>query len=190
MTITVFPEVFSLVKFDAERISVLASDVASAAGFSTSDEIMIDVNETTPLQQVRIMSMNPIRLSVESGAFDDPHRPRELGDKAVRTALAIPLFRAFDRTQPGFVDAPTEQQLSHEQLAAWEVAVAGRIARTGLPSPRQRRLYAFRVRHGFTDTADTVFSSLWSEPSIGWSDIVRACEQTAQARLTSSAGSS
>jgi hypothetical protein len=191
--VVVTPEDFVLLDFSSVRIAELASEVALLAGFSELDHITIRVNETTPLQQVRMVSHEPVVLDVESGAFDDPHMPRVLGDGAVRTSLALPLFRAFDRRQPGFSDAPAESLLTHEARSAWEVYAAGRMARSGLPSPRQRRLYGFRVRHGFTDVADLVFGRLWegqsrkqsgehSTESLSWADIEQACDETAAAR--------
>jgi hypothetical protein len=184
MPVEVTPREFSLVEFTADRIAALAADVAAAAGFQPTDVIQIDVNETTPLTQVRIIATDPVRLYVESGAFDDPHMPRVLGDGAVRTSLAIPLFRAFDRRLPEFAGAPPESDLDQEHRAAWDVAVAGRISRAGLPSPRQRRLYAFRVRHGFTDLVDDIFDRLWTKTDVVWSDIERACQETAEARAS------
>jgi hypothetical protein len=48
----------------------------------------------------------------------------------------------------------------------------GRIQRLGYDSQRQRRLYQFRVRHGFNDAADAAFERLWTADSLTWDDIV------------------
>jgi hypothetical protein len=182
MAIEVLPAQFQLLEFDAERIRGLAAEVAEAAGFGPDVNIQVAVDETTPLTQVRIVTSEPVVLHVESGAFEDPHSPRVLGDNAVRTALSIPMFRVFDRRQPGFSDAPAEAALTHEQRAAWEVSAAGRANRAGLPSPRPRRLYGFRVRHGFTDVADAVFERLWTSADPSWDLVQEACAETAGAR--------
>ena len=54
---------------------------------------------------------------------------------------------------------------------AWAVYSNGRLERFGYPSQRQRWLYHFRNRHGFTDVADAAFERLWSSPSLTWSEI-------------------
>jgi hypothetical protein len=36
---------------------------------------------------------------------------------------------------------------------------------------RQRRLYQFRNRHGFTDAADAAFDRLWSADGLTWAEI-------------------
>ena len=48
----------------------------------------------------------------------------------------------------------------------------GRIGRLGHRVQRQRRLYHFRNRHGFTDAADAAFDRLWSGEGLTWADIV------------------
>ena len=50
-----------------------------------------------------------------------------------------------------------------------------------VPSPvrRQRWLYAFRNRHGFTDDADGAFEQLWHGDGLTWADIDRLSEATA-----------
>ena len=47
---------------------------------------------------------------------------------------------------------------------------------------RQRRLYQFRNRHGFTDVADAVFQRLWEGEGLTWADLERACDETAAAK--------
>ena len=48
----------------------------------------------------------------------------------------------------------------------------GRLARLGYPPQRQRRLYHFRNRHGFTDAADAAFDRLWAADGLTWAEIV------------------
>jgi len=47
---------------------------------------------------------------------------------------------------------------------------------------RQRRLYQFRNRHGFTDAADAAFAKLWEADDLTWADI-SATSQEALAAL-------
>ena len=46
------------------------------------------------------------------------------------------------------------------------------LERFGYAAQRQRWLYHFRNRHGFTDVADAAFERLWNAPSLTWSEIV------------------
>lgn len=55
----------------------------------------------------------------------------------------------------------------------------GRLARMGYPVRRQRWLYAFRNRYGFTDTADDAFEQLWHGDDLTWAEIDRLSETTA-----------
>jgi hypothetical protein len=56
------------------------------------------------------------------------------------------------------------------------------MARLGYPVQRQRRLYHFRNRHGFSDTADVVFERLWQAEGLTWADIQAACDETEPTR--------
>ena len=49
----------------------------------------------------------------------------------------------------------------------------GRLVRLGYKhhDNRQRRLYHFRSRHGFSDAADSAFERLWTADSLTWPDI-------------------
>ena len=64
----------------------------------------------------------------------------------------------------------------------------GRVARMGYPVRRQRYLYAFRNRHGFTDAADGAFEELWSGEDLSWADLDRLSETTAQSNPGALAG--
>ena len=52
----------------------------------------------------------------------------------------------------------------------------GRLERLGYRAQRQRRLYHFRNRHGFTDVADAAFERLWTADGLTWADIDRAAD--------------
>jgi hypothetical protein len=58
----------------------------------------------------------------------------------------------------------------------------GRLARLGYPAQRQRRLYHFRNRHGFSDVADAAFDRLWTGDGLTWADIQAVCAETAAMR--------
>ena len=56
---------------------------------------------------------------------------------------------------------------------AWDVYCIGRLVRLGFKhyDNRQRWLYHFRNRHGFTDAADDAFERLWTGDDLTWADI-------------------
>jgi hypothetical protein len=58
----------------------------------------------------------------------------------------------------------------------------GRLSRLGHRVQRQRRLYHFRNRHGFTDAADAAFASLWEGEDLTWADIASTSEKAVAAR--------
>ena len=73
-------------------------------------------------------------------------------------------------------------ELTLAQATAWDTYSVGRMARLGYPVQRQRRLYHFRNRHGFSDTADAVLERLWNADGLGWADIESACAETEPTR--------
>ena len=176
--VSVTPDHYVLCTYDAVRIGELINQAATLVGFGADEPILVEVDETTPLLRVNVVSVDPVTLDVEGGAFEDPRKPRHLGDQTVLANVGGPLFRAWDMRLPSFADAPAEAKLTLAQRAAWDVYTVGRCARVGLPAQRQRRLYSFRNRHGFTDATDRVFEHLWTAESLGWSDIVSACGET------------
>jgi hypothetical protein len=175
-TVTVTPEEWKFVFFDAARITAVTEKLMGEIGLDR--DVRIDVDESTPLGRARLESLDPIVLAVESGAFEDAKRPRHLSERATADVVGKWLFRANDRLQPGFADAPADEDLTLAQSTAWDTDCVGRMARLGYPVQRQRRLYHFRNRHGFSDGADAVFERLWNGEGLTWADIQAACDET------------
>jgi hypothetical protein len=180
--VTVVPDDFRMVSFDAGRIAELASEVADRIGLRADVELRIEVNESSPLTRTRIQSLDPVVLAVEGGAFEDPRRLRQMSDRSVVDVLGRLLHRVWDHLDPAFGSPPPDNELTAEQQAAWDAYAVGRSHRLGLVAPRERRLYHFRNRHGFTDVADAAFARLWDASSLKWADIDGACAETAAAR--------
>ena len=181
-TVNVTPQEFVFVKFDAARVHDLTSAVADKVGIAADAEIRIDIDESSPLGRTKLVSIDPITISVEGGAFEDAKRPRQLSDKSVRDVIGRLLFRAHDRLDPAFGDPPPDEELSLQQTTAWDTYAVGRCDRAGWAPQRQRRLYHFRNRHGFTDVADAVFERLWNAQNLTWADLEAACAETEAAR--------
>ncbi|HUS62197.1 MAG TPA: hypothetical protein VMY34_08365 [Acidimicrobiales bacterium] len=169
--VTVEPATFSLVLFESAPIASLAAAIAEAAGIPATREIRIEVDERTPLGRTQLVSLDPITVTAESGAFEDPTHLRHLGTDAVIDVLGRFLFRAADRLDLAFGHPPDETDLTAEQLAVWDAYCLGRLSRRGF-SPRQpRRRYQVRTRLGFTDVVDEVFDRLWRGEGLSWTDL-------------------
>ena len=67
--------------------------------------------------------------------------------------------------------------MSLAQIAAWETYSIGRLERIGVPVNRQRWLYNFRNRHGFSDAGDTAFEQLWQSTGLTWGELCAISER-------------
>jgi hypothetical protein len=181
MTVTVRPDPFTMVLFDAADIRRIVDEVAGLVGVDR--DIVVEVDEKTPLGRTFVTSLDPVTISVESGAFEDARRPRHHSETAVKDVVGRLLFRVKDRLDPAFGTPPDDADLSLPAQVAWDAYCVGRCARLGLPVQEQRRRYHFRNRHGFTDVADATFERLWNGDALTWADIEAACTATEQARL-------
>jgi hypothetical protein len=181
-TVTVTPESFAMVKFDHDRIVELVSEVAGKVGLPADAEIKVEIDETTPLGRTKIVSVDPIVLSVQGGAFENPKVPRTLSEKDVVDVAGRLLFRVKDRLDPRFADAPPDEELTLAHHTAWDAYAVGRCEQIGYEPAKPRRLYHFRNRHGFTDVADAVFERLWTSSDLSWADLAAACAETESAK--------
>ena len=182
MSVTVHPEAFSLVLFESAEIRALAEQLATEIGLPADLEITIEIDETTPLGNARVASLDPVTLTLESGALEDAKGPRKLDPVGSADVLGRLLFEVRDRLDPAFADAPSSEDLTLPQSSAWQAYCVGRLGRLGHKVQRQRRLYHFRNRHGFTDAADAAFERLWQADGLTWADIDAASDQALAAR--------
>lgn len=174
LTVTVVPERFTMVDFNADRVADLVAGMARQVGLPEVgvSAVTVEVDETVPLGRAQLVGLEPVRLQVESGGFENPKRLRQLSEPKVQTVSGLLLLHARDRLDPSF-DAPAfgeDITLAHQ--VAWDVYAVGRLERLGHVVQRQRRLYHFRNRHGFTDAADEAFERLWTAPSLTWPQLV------------------
>ena len=180
MAVEVTPAEFTFVFYDAAVIEDIAGTLLDDIGLDRP--LRIEIDETTPLGRVQVTSLDPLVVSVQGGAFEDTRRPRQLGRDRVSVSLGRVLMRARDRLDPAFGEPPADDDLSLAQSVAWDAYGVGRLARLGYPAQRQRRLYHFRNRHGFTDAADRVFDRLWKGEGLTWADIEAGCADTEESR--------
>lgn len=176
--VTVTPQEWKLVKFVSSDIEQVAAKLADELGID--HPIEIEVDESTPFGRIDVASVDPtVRLQVEGGALEDPKRPRHLSERVAADVLGRMLHRVRDRLDPAFGDPPPDADLTLQQATAWDAYSMGRMARLGYPVQKQRRLYHFRNRHGFSDVADAVFERLWNAEDLTWSDLQAACDECA-----------
>jgi hypothetical protein len=181
-SITVTPEAFELVQFDAAEIAAVAADVAKAVGLADGVAIAIDIDETAIIGKAasRIADDGAIVLDVTGGAFESLRKARTFDEGRARAVLGQALMRARDRLDPGFGTPPADDAIPVPEETAWATSIEGRLDRLGILTGRpQRRIYHFRVRHGFNDTVDRVFDRLWTADTITWADITAASDEAA-----------
>ena len=169
--VTVVPDKFHYVAYDAERIQQIASMVADGVGFGADDPITLEVDERTFFGRSRVLDYDPLHVQFESGAFEDAKRPRHLSEIGTTESLGVVLHRAFDRRRPDFADAPPDSDLTLAQRVAWDAWAAGRCERLGWQISKPRRHYHFRARHGFSDASDATFQKIWTADSLSWAEL-------------------
>ncbi len=160
-----------MVSFHAAEIRAIVERLVAEIGLAPELSVTIEVDETTPMGRARVASISPVVITAESGALEDVKRPRHLSVRGATDVLGKLLLSVRDRIDPDFGDPPAEADLTLQESAAWEVHCVARLSRLGHPVQRQRRLYQFRNRHGFTDAADLAFDRLWTANRLTWSEI-------------------
>jgi hypothetical protein len=176
--VTLTPASFSLVLFDAADVKAVIERTADRVGLGPDEPLRVEVDETISLGRIRVASVDPIHLHVESGALEDTKRLRRFGAEQTERELARVLFKVQDRRSGRFTDAPGDDGLALRESIAWDVYAAGRVARIGIDAQKDRRRYAFRNRHGFSDAVDAEFDRLWSAEGLSWADLAAVCART------------
>lgn len=182
MPVEVLPEQFTLIEFDAGEIRALVEQLAEEIGLPADLAIRVEVDETTPLGVAKLVSVDPVLITLESGALEDAKAPRKLDPQSSADVLGRLLFEVRDRLDPAFADAPDAEAMTLPLSSAWQAYCVGRLHRLGHRVQRQRRLYHFRNRHGFTDAADAAFARLWDGENLTWAEIAATSEAAAAAR--------
>ncbi|MBK9180236.1 MAG: hypothetical protein IPM45_11865 [Acidimicrobiales bacterium] len=185
-SVTVTPASFTMVLFDADRIRELATRLQAELGMGDTD-VEVVVDEATPLTRAHVASADPAQVVIESGAIEDPKRPRQLSDERAVDVIGRLLLRVRDRRERGFADAPPDGELTPAEAAAWTAYAEGRLERLGHPAQQQRWRYHFRNRHGFTDAADAAFDRLWAADTLTWAELSALSAEAAAAAVPSRA---
>ena len=182
--VTVSPDPFTLIAYDAAEIAAIVADAAAAAGVEPGVDIDLEVDEElfAPLiGHTSDVVDGRVKLWISGGNLEDNRRPRHFSAEQSRRDFTIALLRAKDRLSEDFASAPPDGQLSRGERAAWDVYAVGRGFRLGLAVRRQAILYEFRLQHGFTDVADAAFERLWQADRMNWEGIREICKETGAA---------
>ena len=182
--VTVTPDPFTLIPFDAPTIASLVEDVAALVDFPPGVEIDVAVDEELfpPLTgHMTDVVDGRASLWISAANLEDTRQPRTFAPDQARSDFAVMLLRAKDRLSDDFVGAPPDRELTRGERVAWDVYAIGRAERLGMVVRRQRELYDFRLQHGFTDVADAAFERCWNAPSMTFAGIRELCKETGAA---------
>lgn len=183
MPVTVTPDSFALVDYDPAAIVAVAERLVGEVGLPPDLAVVMSIDETTPLARVTLTSLQPLELAVEGGALEDPKRIRQFSAARAADVIGMHLVQARDRLDPAFAAPAVDESLTLAHQVAWDVYAVGRLERLGYPGQRQRRLYQFRNRHGFTDGADAAFERLWTADGLTWAELTAISDEAAAQRV-------
>ena len=89
----------------AEREGLFFVDLdCSRCGSHTVAIVTVEIDETTPMGHAQLRSVDPVVLSLESGALEDPKRPRCLNHEGAVDVIGRLLYEVRDRLDPSFGD--------------------------------------------------------------------------------------
>jgi len=179
--VTVTPDPFTLIAYDAAEIAAIVEDAAALVGIPAGVDIRVEVDEELFAPLTGHMSDvvdGTVVVWISGANFEDNRRPRTFSAEQARRDLVIALLRANDRLGDSFSDAPPDNELTRAERAAWDVSAVGRAERLGLGVRRQAQLYEYRLQHGFSDVADAAFERLWTAPSTTFAAIREICVET------------
>lgn len=173
---TVVPQTFELVQFDADEIEAAFVEMAAQVpGLPANLTAEIQVDEEISTTRMAVASVEPLVLTLESGALENLKQPRTFGEVAAANSFGRLLFEVADRLSPEFGAPEIGEPSDLGQRVAWDAYCHGRVARLGVRTYKPKYIYNFRNRHGFTDAADATFETLWSASDLTWADIVELC---------------
>jgi hypothetical protein len=158
--ISVQPDPFELVPFDASEIASIAERIAKDIGIADDVEIDIEVDEElfAPLTgSTSDVVAGRAKIWISGASLEDALRPLKFDPERAEAELGIALFRIRDRLDGTFAEAPVDDELDKRFRSAWDTFAEGRVAASGGPTKKPRRLYDFRLYNGFTDVADSAF---------------------------------
>jgi hypothetical protein len=174
--ISLTPEAFTLVKFDAAELLAIAQTAAERVGVPAGLTIDIEVDEALPHPLIASASEvgdGTMSLWFSGGSFEDSKHQAVLTPEGSLMELASAFLRGRDRLDGGFEDAPPDGEISERQRVIWDTYTEGRLERQGgylINEPRRR--YTYRLRCGFSDVADAEYERLRNADSLSWAELI------------------
>ncbi len=171
--ISVTPASFAKVLFDGTEICAAAKRAAGLVpSFDDSRSFEIAVDDERITTRIRINSLEPLVLGIDSGALEDTKKPRTLSAERTASAVARLLAEVGDRESGDFGAPALGEPADLSVRVAWDVHCYGRVSRLGLRVQESALRYNFRNRVGFSDEADAAFDRLWGPNVLTYADIV------------------
>ena len=131
MTVTVRPDPFTLIAYEAAEIAAIVAEVAQNVGLAPGVAIEVEVDEELFAPIVGYLSDvvdGVVKVWISGGNLEDSRRPRHFAPEQARRDVTLALLRARDRLSAGFADAPDDAGLTRGERAAWDVSANGRPA--------------------------------------------------------------
>ncbi len=174
--VVVSPTSFTKVEFSTEEILGVASEVMGRMDAFPGDlDVELIIDEDQPTTTMAISSLDPLVLSLDSGALENTRHPRTFGVEMASVSLASLFIEYLDRIDDAFGAPEVGEPSDFGEKIAWSAYTHGRVQRLGYRIHKPKHLYNFRNRHGFSDTADQAFEALWAANHLTWADILALC---------------
>ena len=112
--VTVTPDPFTLIEYDAAEIARITEDAAALVGFPPDVEIALEVDEVlfAPLSGTMSDVVDGrAELWISGGNFEDTAGPAHFEPNQARADITHMLLRAKDRLSDDFADAPPDREL-------------------------------------------------------------------------------
>ena len=185
--IHVSPDIYSNVHFEVDQIAVVAQrSLERVAALPDDLDVRVVVDESQATNRMRVASLDPVSLQVDSGSLEHYKVPRTFGEDESLITFTRLFLEVADRRSATFGAPPLDERPSHAHRMAWDVNLFGRTSRHGLRIHQPRYRYNFRNRHGFSDRADRVFDTLWAADDLTWARIVELSDDARQALVATS----
>jgi hypothetical protein len=189
--LSIVPEAFTLVLYDAPLVRSVVEEVGSAVGFPADVEVSLEIDEelAQPLTGSYVdVRDGVLHLWYSGGNVEDTLRARHLDPVRARREFAMGLLRGMDRLDPAFHGAPVDDELTDAQRALWDVSAEGRAERSGIAMRPDRARYVYRLACGFTDEADAEYDRLRGGATTSWADLAATAQRLAPTAVASRTG--
>ena len=130
--VTVTPDPFTLIPFDAAEIAALVEDVAALVEFPPDVEIAVEVDEELfpPLtgHMSDVVDGRAVLWISAGEPRGHPPAPRTSRPSRPAPTSRVMLLRAKDRLSDDFADAPPDRELPRGERVAWDIYAIGRAS--------------------------------------------------------------